>query len=243
MSDLAGFQIDPSKAHIERSEVALRELADFVNTCREPGDIKRIKIGHLINNGMLNFALYGFPIRDFSPDGHLVDDTGPDALLKFALLINHPVPTQVQYAISFLAAFVGRQAHIEPIKLAGDETSMRNLDLTVHDLDRQVRQQVQEDLVESWQTTARRTVRQASEIGLRFQIEYAGDLLPRREDAAARVSLGRIIYNTFPTVRKAIDAAVADIAGREPQIKGGPELVRAELQQKTAASFLTRYIN
>jgi hypothetical protein len=226
-----------------RSAEALIRLAAVLTSAEKDGSEKLVRLGHLVNNGMLSILLYGFPILDTTPTFEPVDVAQPGTTLTFAVIANHPVELQVQIVLSFLSDFIGRQEYLA--QHAGNEDAIRDLDLSLQQIDRVSTDYVVDDLGEGWESAAERVARRASDARIRLHVTYDSALLPTHDAISARIPLLHHIYDTFSLVRQAIDNTVGAMGGREPQIfgRGGRENIRALVQQQVAASSIRRYMN
>jgi hypothetical protein len=128
--------------------------------------------------------------------------------------------------------------------VSGDTQAIQDLDRVIHRVDASSRELVIDDLRSGWELAAEGLALRAGESGLKLHVAYETTLLDR-DQIVSRMPLMRRIYNTFPTVRRAIDITVGLLAGREPQVvaRGGSEATRALFQQYTAVSSLTKFLN
>jgi hypothetical protein len=98
---------------------------------------------------------------------------------------------------------------------------------------------MQRDTVEALTVVADRAAAAGWRLETRFQI----DPFPRHGDVAKRVGALRVLYNSESRVRDAVDRTVSTIGSRGPSIRGGPETVRAFLQQQTGLLGVRQFMN
>jgi len=238
-----GFDPTPNAEHLAESAEVLRRLAQVVNDSAMSGDPKRVSLGHLLNNGMLSLRLYGFPILSIAGD-QLADISKQGVDINYAVILNQPVSVQIEHTIAFLADFVSRQRYLRDLLRSRDRSAMRRVDLSIGELSRLSQESVIDDLAIGWEVSAVRVARRASELGIRLQVSYEGDLLPTYDNVAQRIPITKKIYNESEDARVAIDTTVGLIGGREMQIVGGgSEAMRSFLQQQLLVSSSRQYIN
>jgi hypothetical protein len=200
-------------------------------------------ISHVQNNGMLAPLFYGVNLARLDAAGAFVDPMSPGEIVHQAVVLNQPVPLQIETVLTFLSQLIRRQRYIW--QNAEQRANVNQIDRAAAELDERAQNEVVDTLRHGWRVTAETLARQASEAGLAFDATYQPDPFPDRHSVVRRLPQLRRVYNTFPTIRDALDRAISAMSGREPLVmsSGLPDLQRDYLQQLTSLMSITKYVN
>jgi len=239
------FLLDPSPEHTRRSGEAMEALAAVLSSASQNhrGERHALVISHMQNNGMLSPLFYGGALANLDESGHFLDPMSPGQIVQFVVTLNQPVQLQIETVLTFLAQLVRRQGKIW--QSAEQRSDMSEIDVIAGDLDERAVSDTVDTLRHGWRLTAETIAQQASEIGIRIEPKYRADPFPVRESLRKRLPQLKRIYNTFPTIRDAVDRTISAMSGREPLVIGGalPNAQRDFLQQRTSLMSVTKYVN
>lgn len=237
-----GFQNDPSAEHIESSASAIRAIADQA-TMDGSLDARPLRVCfcHTRLAPRLPFNLYGFHLVGIDETGRVRDSLDDDYEIRYALVVNQPVSLQTEVAVRFLFDLVGRQGPIADV--AADRTAFADLPSLVASADAAAAETSWDSLRFSLTHAVSTLQSRAKAAGYRLVLRYEVDPLPTRASVEERLPALRKLYNDQPDVRDAVDRTVTAFAAHRSEIRGGPESVRAMVQQQTSLLGVRQFLN
>ena len=241
----------PSEEHGRLSGSRLVDLCeDLTASTKSGGDdgvttparvTLRIRLCHFKQNHWLTHRLNCFNLAAFDDSGAMVDQVTSGGEITFAIVLNHPVETQLRSAVSTIASLVTRQAHIALVGVG--DAPIDTIDQDVLALDRRADEEIRDRLRFGFRSAVEALGRSARERGFQLKCRYEPDLLPSGELVASRIPILRSLYNTDPAVRDAIDRTVSLVGSSRIASGGGSEAVRDALQQSMSLWNYHKYIH
>jgi hypothetical protein len=237
-----GFQAEPTAEHVARSSAAIQAIAAQA-TMAAPTDARSLRVCfcHTRLAPRLPFNLYGFHLVGIDDGGNVRDSFADDYEIRYALIVNQPVSLQSEVAIRFLFDLVGRQGPLADV--AAGRRTLADLPSLVATADAAAAQTAWDSLRLSLTHAMTTLQARARAAGYRLELRYEPDPLPTRASVAERVPALRMLYNNQADVRDAVDRTVTAVAIQRGEVRGGPEAVRALLQQQTALLGVRQFIN
>lgn len=237
-----GFQTEPTAEHVARSSDAIRGIAAQATMAGSSNARPlRVCFCHTRLAPRLPFNLYGFHLVGIDEMGRVRDSLADDYEIRYAIVVNQPVSLQSEVAIRFLFDLVGRQGPIADV--AAERRAFSDLPSLVATADAAAAQTAWDSLRFSLTHAVSTLEARARTAGYRLELRYEVDPLPTRAAVAERVPALRRLYNEQTEVRDAVDRTVTALALHRGEIRGGPEAVRALVQQQTALLGVRQFIN
>lgn len=223
-----GYQIDPTTEHQARSAQALQELASELSCSKGERQPVKIKLHHL-QNLFASVLLFGFHLQHITAEGAFDYDRPQENTVHYAVIVNQPVPVQLQSTVDFVSQFLERQSTIER-HLSDRSANIRGLLAETNQADLDASARTIDELRFGWRESARRVAERAQSLALDISVEYSPNFLENHHDWKRRVPLLRYAYNQFQDFRSLIDRTVATIVTQRSRVEA-PEAIRKHLQQ------------
>jgi hypothetical protein len=200
-------------------------------------------LSHARASTVLNPKLFAFAVWDFDPDGTPRDPFSSGGEVRYAIIVNLPVPLQVETSLVFLMQLIHRQLTLTEIRERGEPVSAFNVRIPASD--QAARTEILDELHYGWESAAESIRRKATDAGLSLRVRYEIDLLPDRETLVRRLPNLRRMYNELEIARETVDKIVSMIGGRELRISAprAPAAVSRFLEERLATSSVRYYMN
>lgn len=240
-----GFIDEPDRDHIARSSQALEDLSLYVRELPQGGahDILRVSYCHTLYTPGLPTELFAFHVWGVTHARALTEHFPPDDDVRYALIVNQPVPLQLEVALTFLFELLYRRRMTNAIDTGANPISKID-ELTVA-ADEAARRELANRLQYGWRDAARSAVEEANRLGVRLVVSYQLDPLPEYRDIANRVPLLKRVYNEVRAAREFVDKTVSMITGPELTLraKGGSEFMRSYVERQLSVLNVRQYFN
>ena len=211
MSSPTSYLQQLTTEHIEASTSVLTSIAERASSnppSSDPSPI-RVRVGHIDHGAFLSLSLNLFALYNVE-DGRLVDVRQERGEVIVAVVVNQPIELQIRSFLRFLSDLTARQTVVRSRVLEG---KIGSIDAEVQAADAGADRIIDDRLRGGgdWRSAAAEIAQRAQNAGFGLKITFSAPLL-EVDELYPRLPLLRTIYNTEPTVRLAVDKAVAQLA-------------------------------
>lgn len=221
----------------------MRRIAAETSTVVQGARALPVCLCHTHFSTVLAPRLFAFAIWDFDLDGTPRDPVSVGHEVRYAVIVNLPIPLQLETCLVFLMQLLYRQSVLSDIQRR--QEPLEAFHVRLPQADAQAKAEILDRLHYGWLAAAEAIRVKAKEAGFSLEVRYEPDAIPDRRTQVRRLpSLARI-YNEMQLAREMVDKIVSMIGGQSPRISApqAPLAVRVFLEDRLAASNVRYYMN